>query len=274
MGGALVVLRGLRRLLGVLLVLLVLAVVTTTLAPAKWLTQMLEDRANGSLVFSEVQGRWWNGQARLGLAAAGSKAVMLPGTVQWRAEPAALLSGVLGLIVTAPQLNAEPLSLRIAPVAGGLRVDATAWRAQIPLVVLQGLGAPWNTLGLSGLMQWAAGPMRYESSASRAGFAAGASGTLTLTEMASLVSPLKPLGSYAINWQSNDAEVGFTLSTTRGPLLLDARGAVVGSKLRISGTAKAEPNAVSALANLLGIIGRRQGGVPPAEGGQVSFQFG
>jgi general secretion pathway protein N len=269
-----VVLRGVRFGLFALVALLLLLLMVVAFAPAKWATQALQERSGGTLVFSEVRGRWWNGQARLALASGAEKPVLLPGIITWRAAPGALFSGKLAVQLSAPALSAQAFDVSVVRAAGGLRVEAQAWRAQLPMAVFQGLGAPWNTLGLTGVMQWAAGPMSFESSAARAGMLAGASGVLTLTEMASLVSPLKPLGTYSINWQSTSAEVSFNLSTVRGPLLLDARGAVVGSKLRVSGTAKAEPSAVSALANLLGIIGRRTGGTAPAEGGQVAFQFG
>ena len=51
----------------------------------------------------------------------------------------------------------------------------------------------------------------------------------------------------------------FTLSTLEGPLQLSGNGQWVGARLRFSGEATAAPEQQAQLANLLNIIGRRQG---------------
>jgi general secretion pathway protein N len=90
---------------------------------------------------------------------------------------------------------------------------------------------------------------------------ASASGELDaqVLDMATRLSTLRPIGSYALQLRSTPERSSLELSTLRGDLLLQGQGQWVGGRLRFSGEASASPEREAALANLLNIIGRRQG---------------
>jgi general secretion pathway protein N len=264
MGGALVrllkpvvwLLSGVALTLGVCLLLL-------GLLPARFAADALQSQSRGLLTLTEVNGRWWSGSARLGLVSA-NKLTMLPGTLTWRMSFAQAWRGSFPLQINAPALSDVPLNLLFTPTPSSQRIEAQAWRAQLPLAVLQGLGAPWNTLGLAGQLQSESSLLTVQDGV----ILSGASGTIQLVEVSSLVSPLKPLGTYSLRWTGGAATAGtsFTVATLRGPLLLEGNGALLAGKLRFDGSARSEPQAQAALANLLGIIGRRSS---EAAGGDV-----
>ena len=66
------------------------------------------------------------------------------------------------------------------------------------------------------------------------------------------------MGSYRLALTGGDA-VGLDLSTLEGSLRLSGSGQWVGSRLRFSGEASAAPGMEAQLANLLNLLGRRQG---------------
>ena len=76
--------------------------------------------------------------------------------------------------------------------------------------------------------------------------------------MSSRLSTLKPMGSYRITLTGGSAPV-LELSTIEGSMQLSGTGRWVGPRLRFEGVASAAPEHEAALANLLNIIGRRNG---------------
>jgi general secretion pathway protein N len=133
------------------------------------------------------------------------------------------------------------------------------FQSQWPTELLSGLGTPWNTLRLEGQLQlqspgldlqWAAGRSRVQGAL-----------TIEALDMASRLSTLRPLGSYriALNAAAGSDSATVALQTLRGELQLQGDGQWVGGRLRFRGEASAAPGRETALANLLNIIGRRQG---------------
>ena len=96
--------------------------------------------------------------------------------------------------------------------------------------------------------------------------AAWAAGRMALTgtvqldarAMSSRLSTLRPMGSYRLVLQGGDVPT-LTLGTLDGHLQLSGSGQWVGQRLRFTGEASATPEREAALANLLNIIGRRNG---------------
>lgn len=86
----------------------------------------------------------------------------------------------------------------------------------------------------------------------------GGSVEFTARHMSSRLSTLQPLGSYRMTLTGGDSP-SLDLSTLEGALRLAGKGQWVGSRLRFSGEASAAPGMEAQLANLLNIIGRRQG---------------
>jgi len=81
---------------------------------------------------------------------------------------------------------------------------------------------------------------------------------LTAIAMSSRLSTLKPMGSYRITLKGGDS-TALEVTTLEGSLQLSGSGQWVGTRLRFQGTASAAPEHEAALANLLNIIGRREG---------------
>lgn len=133
------------------------------------------------------------------------------------------------------------------------RPHSSRWQTQW----LSGLGTPWNTLQLDGALQLQLGAWQGHVARQRA----SASGELDaqVLDMATRLSTLRPVGSYALQLRSTPERSSLELSTLRGDLLLQGQGQWVGGRLRFSGEASASPEREAALANLLNIIGRRQG---------------
>ena len=86
--------------------------------------------------------------------------------------------------------------------------------------------------------------------------------TLQMKDIASRLSPLKPLGAYQlrIDWRGEQAQL--TLKTDKGPMLLKGSGILANGHLQFSGTAEASAGQEEKLANLLSLLGQRrqQGG--------------
>src|SRR6185312_1378815 len=120
-------------------------------APASWLAQWLARRTDGHVVLAQARGTIWNGSAQLVLAAGADSqlALTLPGRLAWSLHPA---WGALLARVDAPCCTAQPLQLRITPRWNGARLALADGRSQWPAAVLAGLGAPWNTVQLEGLL--------------------------------------------------------------------------------------------------------------------------
>jgi general secretion pathway protein N len=82
--------------------------------------------------------------------------------------------------------------------------------------------------------------------------------TLDLRDVASRMSPVRPLGSYTVqmDWQGSKATL--QLKTRRGPLLLSGNGSLTNGRLKFSGMAEAEAGHADQLSNLLNLLGRHR----------------
>ncbi len=124
----------------------------------------------------------------------------------------------------------------------------------VPASLLSGLGAPFNTLDLQGDVRLAWSDWR--------SFNQEAFGqlTVTLNDVSSRVSLVKPLGSYRVVFQAQGASSTLDLTTLKGPLMLTGHGMRgVGARHRFIGTASAAPEARDNLAGLLNLLGRPSG---------------
>jgi ABC-type multidrug transport system fused ATPase/permease subunit len=74
------------------------------------------------------------------------------------------------------------------------------------------------------------------------------------------ISPVKPLGSYALTFQLKQA-LTLDVSTINGPLLLTAHGIIKKGRLSLLGDATASPESIDSLIGLLSIIGKKDGAV-------------
>lgn len=231
-------------------------------APATWLARGLHSASGQHLLLADAQGSVWNGHAVAVLQGGpdSQDAAALPGRLHWSITPN--WSGLTLTLQQACCLQGE-LSLRISPGWQGFTVSMPAHAdglGQWPAQWLSGLGAPWNTLQLGGQLRLATTGFRLQTVAGRARL--NGSFDLQLLGARSRVSPVDPLGSYRLSVRS-DSQVGesaaLTLDTLDGALRLTGSGQWTGSRLRFRGEARAADGQEAGLANLLNIIGRRQG---------------
>jgi len=233
----------------------IFSVVATALAfcPAAWLSYALEQSSGGRLTLGDAQGTLWRGSAFVGAAPGKADPVtqLLPGRFSWRLSPLALVGRV-----DAEFENAAVLS-QIVTVAGSW----SQWQVgpssiELPADRLSALGAPLNTIQLSGLMRLSWGPLLVARQASSVAM----TGTmnLDLNDIASRLSPVKPLGAYRLTviWSGEDAHLD--LKTVNGPMILSGTGTLAKGQLHFSGKAEAETGQEQKLANLLNLLGQRQ----------------
>lgn len=225
-------------------------------APARWAGAAIAQASGGRLLLEAARGTVWNGSAQLVLSggAGSSDAAALPSRLDWALRPR--LNG-LSLRLHAPCCTPQPVALHAQPRWGGmsLQVDdggTTQW----PAGLLAGLGTPWNTLRFDGALQLVTRGLRIEWVAGQLRLAGGAE--LSALGLSSRLSTLRPLGSYRLTLTGGDVP-GLQLSTLEGGLQLSGNGQWVGSRLRFAGEARAAPDREAVLANLLNIIGRREG---------------
>lgn len=226
-------------------------------APARWLAALVAWGTQGHLVLEDARGTVWRGSAR-GVVAGGRgsrDAMALPSRLAWTLEPG--LRG-LDLSLHAPCCMPAPVRVRIQPTAQGLNVSmddvaTSRWPAQL----LAGLGTPWNTLQLEGRLQlsthglhlrWTPQQLQVQGQAQ-----------LLALDMASRLTTLRPLGSYRLRLVGATPAATLQLETLEGGLRLTGTGQWQAAHLRFSGEATAAPEHATVLANLLNLLGRREG---------------
>ena len=237
-----------------LLTILLSAVVTLLVClPASWLGALVERQTGGRLTLGDAQGTLWRGSAFIGGAAGGNGPVtpLLPGRFAWQVSPLALF-GMVELRLENSEALAQPVTFR-----GGWRQWQLSPSALLlPAEGLSGLGAPLNTIAPAGTMQltWTA----LELAAAGGAVSVNGRTTLEMTDMASKLSSVRPLGSYALalDWHGQQAQL--TLSSVKGPLLLSGSGSLDQGRLQFSGQAQAAAGYEDTLANLLNLLGQRR----------------
>lgn len=250
-----------RRIWGVAGALAGLAMGTIAFAPAAWLAAGVAQATQGQLLLADAHGTVWSGSAVAVLSGGRDSrdAVALPGRLEW----------TLGLAGGAFELRArqacclhEQPRLRLAPGFSRWRLELrpAAGNAVIghwPAAWLAGLGTPWNTMQLDGELRLSSPGLAAETVQGRWQF--DGSAVLELHHMASRLSTLPVLGSYRMELVTGPSRPRLTLQTLDGALRLTGDGEWLASGLRFRGEASAAPGSEAALANLLNIIGRRQG---------------
>jgi general secretion pathway protein N len=146
------------------------------------------------------------------------------------------------------------VELRADPAAGGAAAVVGQW----PADWLTGLGTPWNTVQLDGLLRLTTAGLRFERAQGR--WLLDGSAVLDAIDLGSRLATLPVLGSYRLRVDgSGGGAPRLALTTTAGALRMQADGGWPDGRLRLRGHAEAAPGAERALENLLNLIGRREG---------------
>jgi general secretion pathway protein N len=254
-----------RAMLWLLTIALTMAITLLVFFPAAWLGSIVESRTGGRLTLGDAQGTLWRGSAFIGGAAGNNSPVtpLLPGRFSWRISPLSLI-GMVELQLENPEALAQPVTFRGSWSHWQLSPSALL----LPAEGLSGLGAPLNTLAPSGAMRlsWTGLELALEN---RQASINGRT-TLEMTDMASRLSSIRPLGSYtlALDWHGQQAQLA--LDSVKGPLLLSGRGNLNNGRLQFSGQAEAAQGYEETLANLLNLLGQRK---PGSDRNVIALEF-
>jgi general secretion pathway protein N len=226
--------------------------------PATWMSSLLEQQTAGRLTLGDAQGTLWRGSAFIGGAAGGGDSPvtpLLPGRFSWRLSPMMLLGQI-----DAEMENAAALSQPIRITGSWRQWEVSPAAILLPAERLAGLGAPLNTVQPSGQMRLSWNLLQLTRDGNKVDMTGLVN--LEMNDIASRLSPVKPLGAYnlAMDWRGQSAQL--TLKTIRGPMLLSGSGMLENGRLQFSGRAEAEAGQENRLANLLNLLGqrRREGG--------------
>lgn len=238
-----------------------LLVALLVFAPARWLGAALGSLSSDKLQLVNARGTVWRGQGDLLLSGGeGSRGqTALPQGIRWTLAPAWSQGPVLRARLSSPCCTEQPLVISARPGLSNTEIRFDAFSSRWPAAMLVGLGTPWNTLRLDGMLllqspgfsvAWHSGQPRLTGQI-----------LIEAQDLATRISTLRPLGSYRveITAQAEGDEARLALTTLNGGLLLQGNGQWVGGRLRFRGDARAAPGNETALANLLSIIGRRDG---------------
>lgn len=235
-----------------------MSVAVVLFLPAQWLVAPVRSLTQDHVHLVNVRGTLWNGRADVVFSGGeGSRTqASLPGGITWQLRPG--IDALLRLGLEAPCCTTAPIRVGVHMGWRGGQVRWQAAELQWPTELLSGLGTPWNTLRLEGQLlvqtpggavQWAQGRLRLDGRV-----------TVQALDLSSRMAKLRPLGSYEISVSADeDSTTRIELSTLRGDLQIAGTGQWVAGRLRFRGEATAAPGREAALANLLNIIGRRQG---------------
>jgi general secretion pathway protein N len=229
-------------------------------APASWLAGAIASATNQRLVLADARGTVWSGSAVAVLAGGPDSrdATYLPGRLEWTLAPR-----WYGVDLAARHdccLNGTT-TVQIRPGLGRIRatlVPRTDWVGQWPSAWLGGLGTPWNTLQLGGSFRLLSPGVTIESVEGR--WRLDGRVELVLEQVSSRLTTLETLGTYrvALTGSSNGPTL-LTVATQEGALQLTGNGTWGPGGVKFRGEARAEAGDEAALANLLNIIGRRDG---------------
>lgn len=211
-----------------------LLIATLWFAPARWLVSGIAWASQGQVQLMSAQGSVWTGSAMVSLTGGRNSRdqMALPGRMQWRIRPAWL--GV-NVDILPDCCASTPAKVQLRVGWQRLDVAVSQHQSQWPASLLQGLGAPWNTLQLDGQLslkfdnyrlQWVQGRTMMQGTIEAA-----------LRNTSSRLTTIRPMGSYRLIMQGGD-KVELTLKTEQGPLMLTGQGQWQGQHLRFNGDRK------------------------------------
>lgn len=221
--------------------------------PARWALSSVGSQTQCKVLIESPTGSIWHGSAAIGFSepAIDGKncrpALAVTERLSWEMS-CQLLSLSCKATIQTPALS-KPLQISIKP--GEIRVADN--EARLPAQILEVLGAPWTLLHPRAQLHARWTDLNFQST--------NASGNLriSLNDLISPISQIQPLGSYDVQGELSGTGLNYTLSTSKGPLLLQAQGTISDQGATGQGEANATPEMKEALTGLLNLIGKRQG---------------
>jgi len=248
------------RLLWCGVALLAVGVTVVSQYPAAWAAERVAQATGRRVLLADPQGSVWHGSATLALTAGngGADATVLPGRLAWSVDILPLLTGTVRAHITHDRALEQPVTLAVT--LGHWQAEPGA--VKLPASLLEGIGAPFNTLKLDGRLraQWTPLSGEFGRGKDKPATTQGAL-TVTLEQVSSSLSRVRPLGSYQAVVSFGGVGGGPTrlsLSTLAGPLSLQGQG-TLGPSAHFDGVASATPESEPQLIGLLSLLGPRDG---------------
>lgn len=222
--------------------------------PVKWLSNTLSNATHCKVLLADPSGTIWHGGTSIGFSEprldgqSCRPPMAMTERLYWRTG-CNLQNRSCSVRIEAATLL-KPLTLSIG--FSGVRVQED--EIHLPSEILEVMGAPWTILHPRGDLNLRWSELQFSRQ--------GANGNIhaDLYSLSSPVSLIRPLGSYSLEASLSSSGVRYTLSTTEGPLILEAEGQIGNDgKASGQGQASATPESQEALNGLLGLIGRKQG---------------
>ena len=239
-------------------------------APASWLANGVSRMTGHRLLLADAQGTIWQGQAVAVLTGGpGSRdARALPGRLNWTLR---WQDRGVRVVLQHDCCLPQPVAVQVRPGWRRARVDvglvpagqAGGWQSagtlgHWPAAWLSGVGTPWNTLQLGGVMRVSANTLAIEWVSGRVRVSGQAD--VWLDNVSSSLTTLDRLGSYHLGLQADEQGlVQMSLRTVDGAWQLPGQATISAGGTSFQGEAQAAEAERGALDNLLNIIGRRSG---------------
>ncbi len=231
--------------------ILILAI---TYFPIRFLSSSIAKMTNCQVMLLQPEGSIWHGSTQLGFSAVKSSTSEtcinpLIGSERFSWKTQFSVFDLKATWVIQYVNSVKPLELTVQPRAITLRNN----QIELPASLIEVAGGVLRTLNFRGKLDlrwddliWDGAPRGFVE--------------VKFLNVASPISPIKPLGSYALTLQINQT-LRFDFSTIDGPLLLTAKGRIDKGRLSLQGEATAPPESINSLIGLLSIIGNRDGAV-------------
>ena len=222
--------------------------------PTRWLSATVAKTTGCQVAVLQPEGTLWRGSAQLGFSDTQAGASATCHTPQISSERFAWTSqcSIFNLkcrwIIQYPN-TAKPLELTVHPSA----ITLGSNQIELPANMIVVAGGLMRSLHLRGKLA-----IRWEDliwDASPRGLV-----EVRFLDVVSPISPVKPLGSYALTLQIQRA-LTLDFSTINGPLLLTANGLIEKGRLSLQGEATAPQESLDSLIGLLSVIGKKDGAV-------------
>jgi general secretion pathway protein N len=219
---------------------IVYLVALLALAPAAWLSQMIERASQQRLELRDPAGSAWSGSGRLYARTRGGDFLEL-GSVRWTSSPATLLRGRLGANMTVNE-SAKPIRVELSP--GSFAVKDLA--LEVPGRALGALAPPLEILGPGGRVRIQSDDLRVDGE-SVLGLATVEWRDIRLSRASGV-----ELGSQVARLRGAGSRVDIELGTLEGPLRVAGSGSwSPRGGLAVSGTAEPRPEAAATLVPFL-----------------------
>ncbi|MDO4905256.1 MAG: type II secretion system protein N [Lautropia sp.] len=246
------------------LALLVALVTILSFAPASVADWGLKLATQGRVRLADTAGSVWQGQGRVVLVDVAAEAerqrqgksemlplpgVLIPGNVRWQIHVLPLFIGRLQVQARHESMN-QPLE-----VSGTFQSPRfSGGSIRLPDVSLARLGSPWSTV-----QPMAALAVSWQPFEIVEGKAKGLA-TVELRDVASALTPVRPLGAYRLEIDGRQDDVTLKMTSLEGPLRLTGDGVFNPRQgVRFTAWADVDESERLKLQPLVSLLGRRDG---------------